>query len=251
MTMLEVMLLVIGLIFFIGSFFVSEKLSKSDTDSIKKMSEDQVADIIKDKMADARVEMEEVLSERIENAMEELDRKTDKETTDKIMHISEYSDTVLDSVNKSHNEVTFMYSMLNEKQQSIDEMTERLAEMKEVLASIDSAISKKMDLLRDKEIEIDVKSKELQDLTELNNKSQFLNANIEEKKTEARISAENVEPFNELLARAYEKPSSSSNINAEILTLHDEGLTEIEIAKKLGRGLGEVKFVLGLYKEGR
>ena len=251
MTMLEVMLLIVGFVFLGFSFFVSEKLSKSDIDYIKRMSEDQVTDIIKGKMADAEAKMEEVLSERIENAMEELDRKTDKETTDKIMHISEYSDTVLDSINKSHNEVTFMYSMLNEKKDSIDEMTERLAQMKDVLASIDSVISKKMDLLRDKEIEIDVKSRELKNLFDLNNNQQAFNESLEEKEANTIITEEGHEPFNELLARAYEEPALPSNTNKEILTLHDEGLSEIEIAKKLGKGLGEVKFVLGLYKEGR
>ena len=35
----------------------------------------------------------------------------------------------------------------------------------------------------------------------------------------------------------------------EILTLHDEGLSDVDIAKKLGRGLGEIRFVLGLYQE--
>ena len=39
------------------------------------------------------------------------------------------------------------------------------------------------------------------------------------------------------------------NKNEQILALHKEGKSEVEIAKALDCGLGEVKLVLGLYKE--
>ena len=37
--------------------------------------------------------------------------------------------------------------------------------------------------------------------------------------------------------------------NEKILVLHQEGMNEVEIAKKLDCGLGEVRLVLGLYHE--
>ena len=37
--------------------------------------------------------------------------------------------------------------------------------------------------------------------------------------------------------------------NAQILSMYKEGMSELEIAKQLGRGLGEVKLVLGLFGE--
>ena len=40
-----------------------------------------------------------------------------------------------------------------------------------------------------------------------------------------------------------------SRDNSEILQLYKEGVSEVEIAKKLGRGLGEIKLVLGLFGE--
>ena len=40
-----------------------------------------------------------------------------------------------------------------------------------------------------------------------------------------------------------------SNHNAAILELHRQGASEIEIAKELGLGVGEVKLVLGLFRE--
>ena len=151
------------------------------------------------------------------------------------MEISQYSDTVLESVDKSHKEVTFMYSMLNEKQQDTVDMTKKLSELEDTLVALDSSIAKKLDILRDKEIELEEMKKEQKEfvpLTESSNKP---------------VS------FTEALAEKFadDTPNIKQNGNMEILTLHDEGLSEVEIAKKLGRGLGEVKFVLGLYQEGR
>ena len=40
----------------------------------------------------------------------------------------------------------------------------------------------------------------------------------------------------------------NANSNARILQLHKLGKTDVEIAKELGLGLGEVKLVIGLYK---
>ena len=238
MTILEIALLIIGVAFCIGSFFVSERLSGKDRENLQKLTREQIEEIIKDKMADAKVEMEDKLSATIDEAMDELDRKTDKETNEKIMQISEYSDTVLESVDKSHKEITFMYSMLNEKQQDALEMTKQLSDIEDTLMTLNSSIAKKMDLLRDREIEIDSERTKL-----------------EAEKEEMGNAIQTSEPvsFTEALAEKFadESPKNNQNDNMEILTLHDEGLTEVEIAKKLGRGLGEVKFVLGLYQEGK
>lgn len=243
MTVLEIVLLIIGLAFCIGSFFVSERLSSKDRENLQKLTKDQIQEIIKDKMADANVELEDKLSATIDEAMEEIDRKTDKETTDKIMEISEYSDTVLESVDKSHKEVTFMYSMLNEKQQDTLDMTKKLSELEDTLVALDASIAKKLDLLRDREIEIEEKKKELDKAR----------AEADKPFVSLTESIEKPTSFTEALAEKFadESPNVKQNGNMEILTLHDEGLSEVEIAKKIGRGLGEVKFVLGLYQEGR
>ena len=235
MSVLEIVLLIIGLGLCIGSFFVSERLSDKDRENLSKLTKEQIEEIIKDKMADAKVEMEDKLSMSIDDAILEMDRRTDKETNEKILEISQYSDTVLESVDKSHKEVTFMYSMLNEKQKDTVEMTKKLAELEDTLVALDSSIAKKLDLLRDRQIEIEEQKKQLE--------------------TERAALDKIAEPvsFTEALAEKFieEGTSTKQNDNMEILTLHDEGLSELEIAKKLGRGLGEVKFVLGLYQEGR
>ena len=133
-------------------------------------------------------------------------------------------------------------SMLNDKQKDATEMTKKLSELEDTLVALDSAVSKKLDLLRDRELEIEDERRLLEE-----QKAAFI-AEKEENQSKQI-------PFNEALAEKFSEEASNndtkSNGNMEILTLHDEGLSEVEIAKKLGRGLGEVKFVLGLYQEGR
>ncbi len=240
MTILEIVLLFIGLCLCVGSFFVSERLSSKDRENLNKLTKEQIEEIIKSKMADAKVETEDKLSATIDEAMEELDRRTDKETNQKILQISQYSDAVLESVDKSHKEVTFMYSMLNEKHEATVEMTKKLSELEEKLIALDAAVTRKLDLLKDKEVEIE------EELKLLEQKKQ------EQAETLKSIQAEQNQPvsFNEALAQRFadENQPIKANDNMEILQLADEGLSDLEIAKKLGRGLGEVKFVLGLYQ---
>ena len=240
MTILEIVLLIIGLSLCIGSFFVSERLSAKDRENLTKLTREQIEEIIKDKMADAKVETEDKLTATIDEAMEELDRRTDKETNEKIMEISQYSDTVLDAVDNSHKEVTFMYSMLNEKHQATVEMTKKLSELEDTLVALDSSISKKLELLRDREAEIEAEKKRLEE------------QKVSEAEEKLSQPPQKVS-FTEALAQKFSQENQpiKANDNMEILTLADSGMSDVEIAKKLGRGLGEVKFVLGLYQEGR
>ncbi len=240
MTILEIVLLIIGLCLCIGSFFVSERLSEKDRENLSKLTKEQIEEIIKDKMADAKVETEDKLSATIDQAMEELDRRTDKETNEKIMEISQYSDSVLEAVDKSHKEVTFMYSMLNDKHQDTVEMTKKLSELEDTLVALDASVTRKLDLMKDKELEIEEELKNLESKKE------------EKANTQETVVAAREVSFTEALAKKFSEEDHpvKANDNMEILALADTGLSEVEIAKKLGRGLGEVKFVLGLYKEG-
>ena len=242
MTILEIVLLIIGLGLCIGSFFVSERLSEKDRENLTKLTKEQIEEIIKDKMADARVETEDKLSATIDNAMEELDRRTDKETNEKILEISQYSDTVLESVDKSHKEVTFMYSMLNDKHQAMVEMTKKLSELQDTLVALDASVARKLDMLKDKELEIEEEKKKLAEEREA------LIAEKDKKEEENKTIS-----FTEALAQKFSEENQpiKANDNMQILAMADEGMSDVEIAKTLGRGLGEVKFVIGLYQEGR
>ena len=115
MTTLEITLIIIGVVFLIGSFMVNDKLShKAD------MSAEELKIITEKEVTAAKKDLSDALDEEITQKQDETKRSLEKEANSKIMAINEYSDTVLDSINKAHNEIMFLYSMLNDKH---DELT--------------------------------------------------------------------------------------------------------------------------------
>ncbi len=126
MTGVEWMLLLIGSIFMIGSFFVAEKLSPSELNKIAELSENELKNLIERELLRAKDKVLAMIDEQIEASIDQVDRALGKETNDKIMAISEYSDTVIEKMNKAHNEIMFLYSMLNDKHTELTGMVSEL-----------------------------------------------------------------------------------------------------------------------------
>ena len=123
MTTLEITLILVGIVFLIGSFMVKDKLSKNDLDKIADMSAEELKVITEKEIKNAESAIDGMLDEHIASKTDETKRDLEKETNSKIMAINEYSDTVLDSINKSHNEIMFLYSMLNDKHEELTRLS--------------------------------------------------------------------------------------------------------------------------------
>ena len=89
MTGLEIGVLLVGVLFLLMSFFLQDKLTPSDLEEIEKLSKDEIRVLIKRELSSAEKEIHDTINQRIDDSYEELDRKTDKETNDKIKEISE------------------------------------------------------------------------------------------------------------------------------------------------------------------
>ena len=229
MTGLQISLLVIGIVFLVGSFFVSEKLSSSDVQEIQKLGEKEIKVLLEKEMKAAESKLEEMAKDKIDEKIESFAVETDKELNNKIMSISEYSDTVLDSMNKSHNEIMFMYEMLNEKQQKVTDLTKELGLMQSAVTQMEASIDDKIEqveALSQKTVELEMPE------------------NIGVSEDDSSLQDE-FEVYNE------NEHAGEGNRNDEIIKLYNEGLSEIEIAKQMGKGLGEVKLVLGLFNGGK
>jgi DNA-binding Xre family transcriptional regulator len=221
MTGLEVAVLLIGILAIVGSFFITKKMSSDDIEEIQKMSQAEIKTILDKELKGTDEKIKQSIMDRLDDSFETLERKTDKETNDKIKEISQYSDTVLSSMNKSHDEIMFMYDMLNKKQEKITELTKQIEVMEDTLRALKDEIEEKEQIAFEPVEEIN--TPELESLKEEFIKKYDTNQNEQERDEEG-------------------------NANSEILALAKSGYSEIEIAKKLGLGLGEVKLVLGLFK---
>ena len=230
MTGLQIAMIMIGIVCLIGSFFVSEKLSKADLEEMKKMSDEEIKDIIDSKMQEAASQIDERLQEKVDLATAQMERSGEKETNEKIMAISEYSDTVLSSMNKSHDEIVFLYDMLNEKQ-------ERVTELMKELTLMQSAVAQMEETLDDKLLKTGVSMEEEAEVLQQENPDTIEQKQTLEEAFRIQVSSND--------AGGDEEPQQ----NEQILSLYREGMSEVDIAKQLGRGLGEIKLVLGLFGE--
>ena len=237
MTALEITLIVIGVVFLVGSFFVSDKLSQKDVDQIAKMSEEELRVILDRQLEKAKAEIQNAIETGIDETTEETKRALEKETNDKINGISEYSDTVLESINKSHNEIMFLYSMLNDKHKDLTDLAANLQKLTANLHDVEQQMTEKT-------LRAQARLQQPEPVIEKPAKVQKKEIPVEKK-----VKSESIKKAVEVR----KKPETDTEINEKndndaILRLHAEGKSDVEIAKLLDRFLGEVMLVIGLHK---
>ncbi|MBO5096823.1 MAG: hypothetical protein J6B96_00745 [Agathobacter sp.] len=230
MLAVEIVLILIGVAFLVGSYFVEERFSEKDIQEISKMSETQLNMIVDKQVKSAKTQVENSVDEIIDESLAVTKRGLEKETNEKIMAISEYSDTVLETMNKTHNEIMFLYSMLNDKHA---EMTEFAGALQKYSKSNKQPQQENVILAEETETVHKVKEQEPVFVVRPN----VTRTNIEETLNKANQEMEGTQE------------SVFLNKNEQILNLHKKGKSDVEIAKTLDCGLGEVRLVLGLYKE--
>lgn len=119
MEWIEVALLVFGVAALGISFIIPAKTKQDDEG--QQIDEELIRSVIDKEMADAKDRVTEVVDETLEYAVEKTERASERISNEKIMAISEYSETVLADINKSHQEVMFLYDMLNDKHNNLKE----------------------------------------------------------------------------------------------------------------------------------
>lgn len=77
-------------------------------------------------MEDAKTKVTEVVDETLEYAVEKTERASERISNEKIMAINEYSETVLADMNKTHQEIMFLYDMLNDKHKNLKETVQQV-----------------------------------------------------------------------------------------------------------------------------
>ena len=242
MTMIEIILLLVGCVFMIGSFFISEKLSSSELNKIAELSEDELKKIIEREVNNAGTQMDEVIEQKIEEAGEQAERAMEKESNEQIMQIHEYSETVMESMKKTHDEIMFLYSMLNDKHTEMTSMTGDLQRLAADIRNLQENLSAKAGTSIRKPVV-------QQPVMKQNAVVQPMTETIDVQ-PEPEVQVNRFQEIQEPEQKT-EKPETADAqgmSNDMILKLYEQGLSKVEIAKQLGRGLGEVNLVIELYK---
>lgn len=244
MTGTEIFLLLIGCIFMIGSFFLSEKLSASELDKVAELSENELRNIINREIENAKKKMDEVIQVKMTETAELTEHAMEKESYEQMVQIHDYSESVMESMKKTHDEIMFLYSMLNDKH---TEMTSMVGDLQRLAASIRN--------LKNTMTQSDAE-KESKTITRTENRRAVPRSEASYQRTEPAY--QRTEPAYQKAERSYMSPNAAEIAeiqkkkeklsNEMILRLYEQGMSKVDIAKKLGRGLGEVKLVLELYK---
>lgn len=195
-----IVLIVIGIICVIISIILGITDNKEQADTASYVSDYDSAKQVS--------QVSKAIDDIIEKKMQDIEEKTeaslDKISNTKILEMNEYADNVLKEINRNHNEVMFMYDMLNEKDKEIK------TTVKSVNATNTQA--RGMRTVRERLIKLD-----------------------ETQKAPQRISVDEF-PLDDKLDK-----------NQKIMTLYNNGYNDIDIAKRLKLGVGEVRLVIKLY----
>lgn len=251
MGLTEILVILLGVLAFIGSFIIPEKASKKESVDIK-IQEEKMKELVENEVKQASYKIEEKVEETITAVTEKTERYMERVSNEKIMAIQEYSDTVLNQINKNHEEAVFLYDMLNNKHVQIKNVvTEFRMKVQDVKSETESRPMKVL------EESVDLPVRELEDKKEIFSK----NGNREEDKESSGILSEKKTQMKKSNAKKNkdidketdsdvrgEIDSDAGRNKNQILKLHEEGKSIIEIAKSLGLGMGEVKLIIDLFE---
>lgn len=150
MTTLEILLLILGAVIFIASFIVPE--SKSELDAAdKQLTQEKLQELLQEEMKNVRSQVADAVDETVHYSMEKTERGLERLTNEKMTAVSEYAQTVLEDIHKNHEEVMFLYDMLNNKHENLKETaTEVSMAVKEAIVKVSE-----LDAARAAEPEID------------------------------------------------------------------------------------------------
>lgn len=232
MDIMEIILLVAGAAILVLSFFIPDK--KGGTAGAGALAEDEVRLLVSQELDSVRGHVDDVVEEAVSYAMEKTERSLERLSNEKIMAVNEYSDTVLSEIHKNHEEVMFLYDMLNNKHTSL----------KGTLSEIGRAVREAEETLQT----LQRLAPEATAAEERPVQEPVALTGMAAPEAEAELEM----PLRELLDTGHvedsrETDGSGQNSNDRIMGLYKEGKSPMAIAKELGLGIGEVKLVIGLF----
>lgn len=276
----SVLLIAVGIIIIFISYVISEKIVDKNmpmqTDI--SMNQDTIDNMLKEKKEEFYKDIEAIIKEKSDETINYAEDRLAHISNEKIMAVSEYSDQILEKIEKNHKEVVFLYDMLNEKENEMKEFVQEIDKSKTVLEEIAHKELEKQKMIQYKKMqkELEKQMKKQEGLERQNDDllmSGYTLNNTEEKKekiiheqvrpiAQEKVQEETKSALERMGVEVEETPSEKKkkeiqqvelsfgeeNNNSVILQLYNEGKTIVEIAKLLGKGQGEVKLVIDLFQ---
>ncbi len=287
MTVSVVVMIIIGLILSIASFFISEKISKKeDSFNVDLLTVDENYEFSERELRIIRRKIEDVIANQAKDILYETNESLSNMANEKTLALGDYAVAVCEEIEKNHKEVMFLYSMLDDKQKEIMNTVKAVdevnREVKDTISKAQKHITVSVEDFKtgdgEKENPSEKKLSAIDQLTALSKKKKEMDSvqthagePAEEQSVPETVSDEEIEKeltatepseeqnVNDMFAELDETEldfdevleeefKDSENSNDIILEMHKKGSSIIDIAKQLGLGVGEVKLVIDLYQ---
>lgn len=225
MTPVIIVLIVIGVIFLIVSCFLVEKTNTNKMEP----NVDKLLDSSEIDKETIKNTLEHTLNEVTEETLHKTDVELGKLSNETIMVVNDFSNQVLEKINKNHEEVVFLYQMLNDKEEQLKKLLGQVDESKKSLSKEVKQVSDSVQAVRNNS-NIPISNENNSDIDSL-----IVISSIHKDELESNIED------NQLLEK------DNLNNNQRIINLYKAGKSVMEIARELELGQGEVKLVLDLF----
>ncbi|MBQ7464312.1 MAG: hypothetical protein IJS86_05585 [Lachnospiraceae bacterium] len=273
MSLAEILLLIIGAVIFAAGFIVPEIGSKkADTPDLQKIRDD-LEGAVDDCVDRARKRINEIVESECSIAKDDTERAMEKLSNEKILAINEYGKTVVEEIEKNHKEVVFLYDMLTEKSADINNTVRKVDSIKKESRQDSPGTYDRRDFnavplpsAKDRPalkaaIATGVGRNSTSAITRHENavrderraaygviSSVKHGVNGEEPKDRGYKIPKMFAPggAGEEGETGHKNDTGAADMSEKIMALHEEGMSDTDIARKFGIGVGEVRLKIGL-----
>ncbi len=276
----EIILIIVGAVVLIISCIVPAGKSEGSAAQVPAIDEKTVRNMVEKEIEGTKNHISDMVDETLNYSMEKTERVMERLANEKIMAINEYSEQVLAAINKNHQEVMFLYDMLNDKHKNlvntVSEASKKAKEIQQTVRDAEITVKEAVETAAEDtdsraesgesaghapenvkhsgnrtERQVPERAKAGEAAAENGESPEFLpimppRAELVQgviKEEDISAGAARKEPMQE------EEPEDGKNNNDKILRLHKLGKSKTAIAKELGLGVGEVKLVIDLFEQ--
>ena len=131
----EIVLIVAGFAAIILGYLLpaSKELDEED----KLLMEREIRELVRREVEDQKETIETMVDDTVDLSLDRTERAMERISNEKLSAIGEYSDTVINDIHKNHDEVMFIYDMLNDKHKNltsvVSEVTKKTDEAKQAV----------------------------------------------------------------------------------------------------------------------
>ena len=119
MTTFEIILFIVGIALFVGSFFIPE-VTKANMNEVRDITKREIRDMISLELIQIKDQIDEAVEEKVGTACEETKTAIEQLSDEKLKGMEEYSANVLGEMEKNHQDTLFLYEMLDSKRMDIE-----------------------------------------------------------------------------------------------------------------------------------